>query len=50
MNKQRWLTLVVLAVLLVATSPKLALSSLTPVREPEVRLVVSHIELDGLSF
>ena len=36
MNKQRWLTLVVLAVLLVATSPKPALSSFTPLREPEV--------------
>jgi len=42
MNKQRWLTLVVLAVLLVATSPKPALSSFTPLREPEVRLVTDR--------
>jgi len=42
MNKQRWLTLLVLAVLLVATSPKPALSSFTPVMEPEVRLVTDR--------
>jgi len=42
MNKQRWLTLVVLAVLLVATSPRPALSSFTPDMEPEVRLVTDR--------
>jgi hypothetical protein len=43
MNKQLWLTLAVLAVLLVATSPKPALSSFTPLREPEVEATTASL-------